>query len=152
MAIEAKNDLWDPPPPRTFRIYRCLRAERWVSDGRIHDECQDIIDRNPNIKFTPGLQDVEVDHLIHADTLWDMDADYFPRQYLDGHEGRLGNILASIEYSILVENRAFDAPLFYRTEQHRYAMDQRKNWWTSGRTAIAKVRIEAVRAVTPVKD
>lgn len=47
-------------------LYRCLRASRKVDGGRReHDECADIIARNPGVDFSPGLTGVEVDHEVH---------------------------------------------------------------------------------------
>lgn len=83
MALN-ETGLWTPQP---LRIYRCLRFNRRVQgiydlEGSDHDECADLIARNPNIKFEPGLTGVEVDHLIHEGTNWDADKDNFPSAYL----------------------------------------------------------------------
>lgn len=78
-----------------FKLYRCLRASRLIDGEREHDECAEIISRNPNVDFSPGLVGVEVDHKIYANTLWDRDLENYPRQYLEEYRGRLGHILVS---------------------------------------------------------
>jgi len=127
-----------------------LRSKRKV-DGGEHDECADIIARNPDVDFKAGLSGVEVDHEVHAGTFWDANLDNYPRTYAENFGGRLGNIIISIRYRIVgLSSREWaNGPRFYKPDY--YTDTLRRNWYVAGNTAIVRARVEKVIDVVPVK-
>lgn len=133
-------------------IYRCLRSDRQVSGGEVHDECADIIARNPGVGFQPGLTGVEVEHQVHEGTNWDANCDNYPRSYLELYEGRLGYIIVSLRLDLL---RSADLdwdedPHFYQPD---YLRDEAKrNWYIAGKTTVVRVRVERIIDVVPLAE
>lgn len=137
---------------KPLTIYRCLRLGRQVADGEVHDECADIIARNPEVDFRPGLSGVEVFHQVHQGTNWDASIDNYPSRYLNSYQGRLGYIIVSIRMDLLEaanlswdENPCFYKPDFYDNEKNR-------DWYIAGRTALVRVRVEQVIEVVPLES
>lgn len=128
-----------------FKLYRCLRSSRLIDGEREHDECADIISRNPGVDFRPGLAGVEVEHKIYAHTLWDPDFENYPRRYLEDYKGRLGHIIVSCG-----SQSGFDewlrnwhnTPGFYQPDwmEHRKG----RNFFIAANTVIVRVRVERV--------
>ncbi len=133
-------------------IYRCLRSDREVTSSEVHDECADIIARNPGVDFRPGLTGVEVDHEVHEGTNWDADCDNYPRSYLEQYEGRLGYIIVSVRLDLL---RSADLdwdedPRFYQPD---YLWgDKQRNWYIAGKTAVVRVRVERIIDAVPLAE
>lgn len=133
-------------------IYRCLRSDREVSSSKVHNECADIIARNPGVDFRPGLTGVEVYHEVHEDTNWDADYDNYPRSYLEKYQGRIGYIIVSVRLDLL---RSADLdwdedPRFYQPDY--FSGDKKRNWYIAGKTAVVRVRVERVIDVVPLVE
>lgn len=137
---------------KEITIYRCLRSNRVVNGhlperARHHDECADIIARNPSIIFESGLSGVEVDHLIYEGTNWDIDRNGWPEKYLIHNQGRLGHILVSFRLKLGrvtdVINLAthFGDPSFY-LDPHLLAFGN--TCYKAGNTSLIRVRIEKI--------
>lgn len=75
-------------------LYRCLRSDRRVAGGVMHNECADIMERNAGL-------------------------DSFKSTGLDWKEN----------------------PCFYQPD---YFIDEERNWYIAGRTAVVRVQVECV--------
>lgn len=139
-------------PSEELTIYRCLRTGRKVASGEVHDECADIIARNPGVDFRPGLTDVEVDHKVHEGTYWDANCDYFPQSYLEQFQGGLGYIIVSVRLDLLrsVDLDWLKSPRFYQPDY--LGRDKKRNWYIAGRTAVVRVRVERIIDVVPLAE
>lgn len=139
--------------PRAITIYRCLRSNRRVgADSEYHDECADIVARNPHIEFKPGLQGVEVDHEVHENTNWDADLANYPTNYLETFRGQLGYIIVSVRLDVLYATPLDfeNDPCFYQPDYLR--SDRKRNWYIAGRRAIIRVCVERVMQVASVME
>lgn len=137
--------------PNEIILYRGLRSNRNIGGGVMHDECEDIIKRNPDINFQPGLTGIDVDHMIYKGTVWESSLDDKESTlYLERYQGRMGYIIVSIRADIdlicskdkLVNPEWLNSPRFFRPEYFR--ADQGRNWFEAGITTLARVRIERV--------
>lgn len=137
-------------------IYRCLRSSRkvkgpsYLSNGKDHDECADIIARNPQLSFEPGLSGVEADHMAYKHTNWEADRKGWPEKYLIGSKGRLGNILVSFRLR-LIQSAEIESVL-WRLKDPQFYLDPHlqafgNECYQVGNSAVIRVRIEEV--VTP---
>jgi len=136
-------------------LYRGLRSNRDIGGGVMHDECEDIINRNPNVNFEPGLTGVEVDHMVYKGTVWESSLnDEESTLYLERYQGRMGYIIVSIRTDIgligtedrLVNPGWLNSPRFFRPAYFR--PDQGRNWFEAGITTLARVRIERVIGIS----
>ncbi len=134
--------------PDKIKLYRCLRSDR-VFNGIVHNECNDIIARNPGIIFIPGLTGVEVYHKVYQETSWDSNLNDYPLSYLEIYEGRCGHILVSAIFTPREHPKDRRAnPMFYQPEWTRDA--NRPNWYIAGNTAIIQVCIEKIIEIVPL--
>lgn len=113
-----------------------------------HDECADIIARNPDVDFKPGLTGIEVYHKIYEGTWWDRNLNNFPSKYLDDCRGKLGHILVSIVLNNSNTSYRLDDfgknPQIYQPHYIREEGYPNRDWYIAGMTAITKVRVERV--------